>query len=87
VSLLVTADDAMLLPIHGVDMERYARLSAELLRAGITGLGAIEEYTADKGVRAGTWAEVQRGWIERMRESADLRRRYGAICSRAGRST
>ncbi len=80
-------DDALLRPIHGIGMEQYARLSAELLSAGVTGLGAIERYTADKGVRPGTWEDVQRGWIERMRDSAALRRRYGAICSRTGRGT
>ena len=80
----LTTDDPLLLPIHGVDMQQYARLSAELLTAGVTGLGAIEAYTADKGVQPGTWAEVQRGWIERMRDNAKLRQLYGEICSGAG---
>jgi len=82
VSATVLADDPLLSPIHGVGMERYAHLSAELLTAGVTGIDAIEAYTADKGVRPGTWAEVQRGWIERMRDSAELRRLYGQIWTR-----
>lgn len=81
------AQDPLLVPIHGIDMEQYARLSAELLSAGVTGIGAIERYTADKGVRPGTWEDVQRGWIERMRDNAALRRRYGAICTRTGRGS
>lgn len=85
--IAVRPDDPLLVPIHGVDMERYARLSAELLTNGVTGLGAIEEYTADKGVRPGTWAEVQRGWIERMRDNADLRVLYGQIYSRRDDAT
>ncbi|MHB1138388.1 MAG: hypothetical protein ACYC2O_05475 [Microthrixaceae bacterium] len=84
-SATMHADDPLLAPIHGIGMEQYALLSAELLTEGVTGLGAIERYTADKGVLPGTWADVQRGWIERMRDSAALRRRYGAICSRVGR--
>ena len=83
----VRSDDPLLVPIHGVGMEQYARLSAELLSAGVTGLGAIEEYTVDEGVRAGTWAEIQRGWIARMRDSADLRVLYGQIYSRRGADT
>jgi len=80
--IAVMPDDPLLAPIHGVGMEQYARLSAELLSAGVTGLGAIEEYTADEGVRAGTWESIQQGWIERMRDNSELRVLYGQIYSR-----
>ena len=68
--------DADLEPIRGVDLERYARLSAEMLRAGVTRPDAIERFAVEHGIAPGEWDLVQSGWIARLSASEDLRVLY-----------
>lgn len=63
-------------PIRGVDLDRYARLSAEMLQAGLTRPEAIEEFVEAKGITAEDWQAIQAGWIERLGTSEALRLRY-----------
>ena len=63
-------------PIRGVDLDRYARLSAEMLRTGLTRPEAIEEFVECNGITPEDWQVIQAGWIERLGRSEDLRLRY-----------
>ena len=63
-------------PIRGVDLDRYARLSAEMLRTGLTRPEAIEEFVEENGITPEDWQAIQAGWIERLSRSEDLRLRY-----------
>ncbi len=63
-------------PIRGVDLERYAQLSAHMLRSGLTRADAIEAFVEANGVPHGDWEVVQAGWIERLSSSEELRVRY-----------
>ncbi len=63
-------------PIRGVDLERYAWLSAEMLRAGLTRPDEIGEFALTHGIAADDWEVVQAGWIERLGASEELRVRY-----------
>lgn len=65
-------------PIRGVDLRTYARLSAQMLRLGVTQPDAIERFAEENGVGAGEWEFIQAGWIERLRRSEELRVRYRA---------
>ena len=63
-------------PIRGVDLDRYARLSGEMLRRGLTSQAAIESFVAAEGITSEGWQAVQAGWIERLGRSEALRLRY-----------
>ena len=63
-------------PIRGVDLDRYARLSAEMLQAGLTRPEAIEEFVEANGITPDDWQAIQAGWVERLSRSEELRLRY-----------
>lgn len=78
-TVTVTIDmdpDADLEPIRGVDLGSYARLSAEMLRSGLTRPDAIERFAVEHGIAPGDWDLVQAGWIARLSVSEDLRDLY-----------
>lgn len=68
-------------PVEGISLDDYALLTAGLLRAGLAG-PAAEAYVEARGVPPGRWAEVQRGWTERMARHAEVRTRYGLLYAR-----
>ncbi len=84
-----SVNDHRFAPVAGMSLETYARLSALLLKRGLSG-PAAEEFLAGAGVSAATWAAARREWIARMAAHEDVRERYavlyqGAVTA-AGRS-
>lgn len=71
--------DPAFAPIHGVTLDEYARISAQLVRSGASGIPAVQAFAEGQGVPAGRWAEVQQGWVQRMAQSMEVRTRYGVI--------
>jgi len=63
-------------PIRGVDLDRYARLSAEMLRSGLTEPDAIDRFAVEHGLEPGEWELIQADWVERLSRSEELRLRY-----------
>lgn len=78
----VDPSDPAFAPIHGVTLDRYAELSAALMRQSLQGPEAVDAWMSTQGVPAGRWAEVNAGWNTRMAGNAQLRNRYGVLFSR-----
>jgi hypothetical protein len=77
---MIDADSSQ--PILGVGLEQYAALSAEMLASGVTQEHQIEDFAVAHGITAGTWAQVQTGWVERLQRSEQLRDRYRDLTRR-----
>lgn len=75
--------DPMWAPIEGVSLDQYAKISAGLVRDGVTGIEAVEAYAESHGVPAGKWQAVQTGWVARMGQHMEVRTRYGNLYSQA----
>lgn len=66
-------------PIHGVSLERFAEVSAAIVRlGGSASRPALSRVLAELGVGAAAYGAVRRGWLERIpRDSTrSLQRRY-----------
>jgi hypothetical protein len=68
-------------PIHGVDLDRYAWLFAQLDSGGFLTAAEAQQWLASQGVAAGTWAEIHDGWTERITHSFEVSARYTAVAS------
>jgi len=74
----LSADDARLAPISGIDLTTYART---VKRAVSVGRPAVD-VAAELGVTADVWADVVAGWSQRMQGDMALAVEYGTIYSR-----
>ena len=72
-------NDPAFAPIEGITVDKYAEISAALLKRGITGVENVNTFTESMGVKPGTWATVQTGWVGRMGTSMAVRTRYGNL--------
>ena len=72
-------NDPIWAPIEGVTLERYAWLTAQLVKLNLPGADAVTAWVETQGVAAGTWPTVQSGWTSRMGQSMDVRTRYGML--------
>jgi len=79
----VNTADPIYDPIDGISLERYAWLTAQLVKLNLPGIDAVTAWVESQGVRPGTWATVQTGWTSRMSQSMDVRTRYGMLYSQA----
>lgn len=79
----VDLNDPMWAPIHGVTLDRYAQLTAQLAKQNLAGIEAIEAWLETQGVEKGTWSEINTGWANRMAGSEQVRTRYGMLYSQA----
>jgi hypothetical protein len=69
------------LPIAGVTLDQYARISALLAKSGVMGIEAVTQFVESQGVPAGAWQEVQTGWVQRMSTNPSVAQRYGLLYS------
>jgi len=72
-------NDPAMAPIQGITVDKYAEITAGLVKNGVQGLEAVNAYAESMGVPAGAWQEVQNGWVARMGESMAVRTRYGNL--------
>jgi hypothetical protein len=73
------ADARSLEPIHGIGIERFAEVSAAIVRLGrAPSRTALSRVLSEFGVGSATYGAVRRGWLERIaRDSTrSLQRRY-----------
>lgn len=77
----VDPNDPSFAPIQGITIDKYAEISAKLVKNGVQGVEAVNEYAESMGVPAGAWAEVQTGWVARMGQSEAVRLHYGNMYS------
>jgi len=66
-------------PIEGVTVDKYAEITAGLLKKNVMGLENVIAYAESMGVKAGTWQVVQNGWTARMGQNMAVRTRYGNL--------
>ncbi len=72
-------NDPAFAPIAGVTVDKYAEITAGLVKNGVQGLEAVNAYAESMGVPAGSWQEVQNGWVARMGQNMAVRTRYGNL--------
>jgi hypothetical protein len=72
-------NDPAFAPIQGITVDKYAEITAGLVKNGVQGIEAVNAYAESMGVPAGTWQEVQNGWVARMGQSEAVRTRYGNL--------
>lgn len=72
-------NDPAFAPIQGVSVDKYAEITAGLVKNGIQGIEQVNSYAESMGVPAGAWQEVQNGWVARMGQSMAVRTRYGNL--------
>jgi len=73
------ADARSLEPIHGVALERFAEVSAAIVRLGATPTrAALSSVLGELGIGPATYGAVRRGWLERIAHDStrSLQRRY-----------
>jgi len=77
----VDLNDPMWAPIEGVTLDKYAEISAGLMKNTIMGLENVNKFAEAMGVPPGAWQAVQNGWVARMGQNIPVRTRYGNIYS------
>jgi hypothetical protein len=75
----VDLNDPMWAPIESVTLDKYAEISAGLMKNTIMGLENVNKYAEEKGVPAGAWQAVQNGWVARMGANMPVRTRFGNL--------
>jgi hypothetical protein len=75
----VDPNDPIFAPIEDISVDKYAEISAGLMKKGIMGLENVNAYVESMGVKAGTWPTVQNGWVQRMGANMAVRTRYGNL--------
>jgi hypothetical protein len=75
----VDLNDPMWQPIHGITCDRYAQITAQLARQNLGGIDATQQWLEGQGVVAGTWADINSGWSQRMASYEPVRTRYGFV--------
>jgi len=79
----VDLDDPVWAPISGITLDKYAQLTAAMARQDLGTPDQAQAWLEGQGVQAGTWAEVQSGWVNRMATNEAVRTRYGILYSRS----
>ena len=77
------AADPIWAPIEGVTLEKYAWLTAQMVKLNLPGIDAVTAWVESQGVVPGTWPTVQTGWTGRMGQNMDVRTRYGMLYSQS----
>ena len=76
-------NDPIWAPIEGITLEKYAWLTAQMVKLNLPGIEAVNAWVETQGVAPGTWTTVQTGWTGRMGQSMDVRTRYGMLYSQS----
>jgi hypothetical protein len=79
----VDLNDPIWRPIDGITLDKYALLTAKMSRQSLGTPDQTEAWLEAQGVKAGTWATVQTGWVNRMATSEAVRTRYGVLYTQA----
>jgi hypothetical protein len=66
-------------PIDGITLDKYAQLTAAMARQALGTPDQAQEWLEAQGVKPGTWANVQTGWVNRMASNEAVRTRYGIL--------
>jgi hypothetical protein len=66
-------------PIDGITLDKYAQLTAAMARQALGTPDQAQEWLETQGVKPGTWANVQTGWVNRMATNEAVRTRYGIL--------
>jgi len=75
----VDLNDPMWAPIEGITLDKYAELSAGLMKNGVMGLENVASFVESQGVPSGAWQTVQNGWVAKMGQFEPVRVRYGNL--------
>ena len=75
----VDLNDPVWAPIDGITLDKYAQLTAAMARQNLGTPDQAQAWLEAQGVKPGTWAEVQTGWVNRMATSEAVRTRYGIL--------
>jgi hypothetical protein len=75
----VDLNDPMWVPIEGVTVDKYAEITALMLKKGIMGVEQVNAFAESMGVPSGKWQVVQNGWVQRMGQHMAVRTRYGNL--------
>ena len=75
--------DPIWAPIEGITLEKYAWLTAQMVKLNLPGIEAVTAWVESQGVVPGTWPTVQQGWTGRMGQNMDVRTRYGMLYSQS----
>jgi len=75
----VDLNNPMWAPIEGVTLDKYAEISAGLMKNTIMGIENVNKYVESMGVPTGAWQAVQNGWTARMGQNVPVRTRFGNI--------
>jgi len=79
----IDANDPVLEPIEGVDLDRYVELCVGMAQFG-TDTAAHTKYAEEQGVTAGRWPSISEAWFARMQADARLMTEFN---NRYGRAT
>lgn len=77
----VDPSDPIWAPIEDITLDRYAEISAALVRQNLAGADQVTAWVETQGVKPGTWPAVQQGWTQRMGANMAVRTRYGVLYS------
>lgn len=75
----VDPDDPAFESIDGISVDQYARITAAMARQAPGPPDQAQAWLEAQGVRPGTWANVQNGWMTRMAHNQAVRTRYGVV--------
>jgi hypothetical protein len=79
----VDLNDPIWQPIEGITLDKYAQLTAAMARQGLGTGDQAQAWLEAQGVKAGTWVDVQTGWVNRMANTEAVRTRYGILYSQS----
>lgn len=79
----VDLNDPIWQPIEGITLDKYAQLTAAMGRQNLGTPDQVQAWLEAQGVKAGTWAEVESGWVNRMATNEVVRTRYGVLYTQA----
>jgi hypothetical protein len=72
-------DPAMLEPIDGVSLERYAQLSKTIGTRQLTTEAQVHEFLASQGHTPEQWTAAWEGWNKRMEQDMSLSGHFSAL--------
>ncbi len=74
-------DPAMLEPIDGISLERYAQLSQTIGTRQLTSEAQVHEFLASQGHTPEQWTAAWAGWNERMKQDMALAGHFSVLFS------
>lgn len=66
-------------PIEGVDLDTYARITAEILKGDVCPVDIQRFVAAYFGVPEGRWPSISARWVQRLVEHPELRAQYSNV--------